>query len=231
MEAMTDPFETPRRRLAPADKQLLNTELLPERDNVRVYKDAFDLLLFVYRTTVTMRREYRFTLAEEMKRTLQQLLTSIYEAKKTTLEECLGLIRSGDNICFGKDGNEPRVFGQNLHTIADRVENVTVLKGRSSDFGVLGSTIAARWGRDGMEDRNDIINSLMRSGSYYVNQQTLAWWADHSGPDFDWYVSALEGVVVTDGEAPPEGTVCWITPARYPELPESVLIELSIALA
>ena len=83
MEAMTDPFETPRRRLAPADKQLLNTELLPERDNVRVYKDAFDLLLFVYRTTVTMRREYRFTLAEEMKRTLQQLLTSIYEAKKT----------------------------------------------------------------------------------------------------------------------------------------------------
>ena len=81
---MQDLFEKPSRRLAEEDKRQMNLELLPERDNVRVYKDAFDLLLFVYRTTATMRREYRFTLAEEMKRALQQLLTSIYEAKKTT---------------------------------------------------------------------------------------------------------------------------------------------------
>lgn len=60
-----------------------------------------------------------------------------YQAKKTSLEECLKLIRSGDNICFAKDCNEPKLFCESLHTIADRVENVTILKGRSSDFGFL----------------------------------------------------------------------------------------------
>ena len=63
--------------------------------------------------------------------------TELYNEKKKTLEECLGLIRSGDNICFAKDCNEPKLFCENLHTIANRVENVTVLKGRSSDFGFL----------------------------------------------------------------------------------------------
>lgn len=61
----------------------------------------------------------------------------MYQAKKSTLEDCLQLIRSGDNICFAKDCNEPRLFCEKLHTIADRVENVTILKGRSSDYGFL----------------------------------------------------------------------------------------------
>ena len=61
----------------------------------------------------------------------------MYRDKCSTLEECLKLIRSNDNICFGKDCNEPKLFCENLHTIADRVENVTILKGRSSDFGFL----------------------------------------------------------------------------------------------
>lgn len=69
-------------RLSDEEKQRLNADLLPERDNVQVYKDTFDLLVFVYQTTTGMNREYRFTLAEDMKRTLQNLLTSIYEAKK-----------------------------------------------------------------------------------------------------------------------------------------------------
>ena len=61
----------------------------------------------------------------------------MYEEKKSTLEECLKLICSGDNICFAKDCNEPKLFCESLHTVADRVENVTILKGRSSDFGFL----------------------------------------------------------------------------------------------
>lgn len=61
----------------------------------------------------------------------------MYEDKKSTLQDCLGLIVSGDNICFGKDCNEPRLFCEQLHTITPRVENVTVLKGRSSDYGFL----------------------------------------------------------------------------------------------
>ncbi len=64
-------------------------------------------------------------------------LQEMYASKRTTLDEALGLIRSGDNICFAKDCNEPRLFCEKLHTIADRVENVTILKGRSADFGFL----------------------------------------------------------------------------------------------
>lgn len=64
-------------------------------------------------------------------------IREMYEAKKSTLEDCLRLIRSGDNICFAKDCNEPRLFCEKLHTVADRVENVTILKGRSSDYGFL----------------------------------------------------------------------------------------------
>lgn len=64
-------------------------------------------------------------------------LQEMYASTRTTLDEALGLIRSGDNICFAKDCNEPRLFCEKLHTIADRVENVTILKGRSADFGFL----------------------------------------------------------------------------------------------
>ena len=64
-------------------------------------------------------------------------IQEMYQAKKSTLQDCLRLIRSNDNICFAKDCNEPRLFCEQLHTVADRVENVTILKGRSSDFGFL----------------------------------------------------------------------------------------------
>lgn len=69
-------------KLTDEDKQRLNKELLPVMDNVQVYKDTFDLLVFVYRTISGMKREYRYTLAEEMKMTLQKLLATIYEARK-----------------------------------------------------------------------------------------------------------------------------------------------------
>ena len=76
---------TPRKApfsLSADEKQRMNRELLPERDNVQVYKDAFDLLVFIYRTTSALRREHRYTLGEEMKRAVQQLLAAIYEANK-----------------------------------------------------------------------------------------------------------------------------------------------------
>lgn len=62
---------------------------------------------------------------------------AMYDQKKSTLQQCLDLIKSGDNICFGKDCNEPQEFCKELHTIAPRVENVSVLKGRSSNYGFL----------------------------------------------------------------------------------------------
>lgn len=57
--------------------------LLSEVGNVQVYKDVFDLLVHAYSHLPSMNRDYRFTLGEEMKQTLQEMLTSIYEARKT----------------------------------------------------------------------------------------------------------------------------------------------------
>lgn len=62
---------------------------------------------------------------------------ALYESKLTDVQGALKLIRSNDGICFGKDCNEPQLFCKELHTIADRVENVTVLKGRSSNYGFV----------------------------------------------------------------------------------------------
>ncbi|MCD8088273.1 MAG: 4-hydroxybutyrate--acetyl-CoA CoA transferase [Oscillospiraceae bacterium] len=61
----------------------------------------------------------------------------LYREKLTDVEGALALIQSGDNLCLGKDCNEPQEFCRALHTIAPRVENVSVLKGRSSDYGFL----------------------------------------------------------------------------------------------
>lgn len=58
----------------------------------------------------------------------------LYESKKGTLEDALGYIRSNDAICLAGDCNEPAVFCSNLHKIAPRVENVSVLKARTGNF-------------------------------------------------------------------------------------------------
>lgn len=73
--------------------------LLPEREQVQVYKDAFDLLLHVYRTTVSMNRIYRYTLAEDMKRMLTDMLTAIYEAKKDSAGR-LKHIEQAQHCCY-----------------------------------------------------------------------------------------------------------------------------------
>ncbi len=49
-------------------------------ENLPVYKSTFDLLVQVYRITGNMQREYRFTLAEQLKLQLQKLLMMIYQA-------------------------------------------------------------------------------------------------------------------------------------------------------
>ena len=58
----------------------------------------------------------------------------LYESKKGTVEDALSYIRSNDAICLAGDCNEPTVFCSNLHKIAPRVENVTVLKARTGNF-------------------------------------------------------------------------------------------------
>lgn len=51
---------------------------------------------------------------------------AIYQSKLGTLEGALELIKSGDTIATPIYGNEPTQFLKRLHTIALRVENVTL---------------------------------------------------------------------------------------------------------
>jgi acyl-CoA hydrolase len=54
----------------------------------------------------------------------------LYQSKFITLEEALGMIRSGDTIAQAAYGNEPLAMLRNLHTIADRgVKDVCVWMG------------------------------------------------------------------------------------------------------
>jgi len=50
----------------------------------------------------------------------------LYNSKKITVEEALSLIKSGDEIAVGFAGLEPMAILSQLHTIKDRISDVTV---------------------------------------------------------------------------------------------------------
>lgn len=66
-----------------------------------VFKEAYDLVLEVYRSSPTMQREYRYTLGEEIKKEIVQLLFCVYRANMTRQKapyirqarECIELVR------------------------------------------------------------------------------------------------------------------------------------------
>ena len=58
----------------------------------------------------------------------------LYESKKTTIAEALSLIQSHDTIVTGTDSNAAVSTLQQLHTIADRVEDVWVIKGQDRNY-------------------------------------------------------------------------------------------------
>lgn len=49
-------------------------------ENLPVYKETLELLVFVYKTTINVERQYRYTLVEELKKSLQEILIHIYTA-------------------------------------------------------------------------------------------------------------------------------------------------------
>lgn len=59
---------------------------------------------------------------------------ALYDQKKSTVEECLALIHSGDTIGVAGDCNEPRALLRQLHTIAPRVEDVAVFIGAHGHY-------------------------------------------------------------------------------------------------
>lgn len=56
-------------------------------DNLPVYKSAYDLLLFVFRLGSNLKREYRYTLGENLKNGLIQVLLCIYTANSSRQKE------------------------------------------------------------------------------------------------------------------------------------------------
>lgn len=60
--------------------------------------------------------------------------SELYMQKAGTLRDALNLIRSNDGICLAGDCNIPVEFAYNLHTIAPRVNNVSVINCRIGDF-------------------------------------------------------------------------------------------------
>ncbi len=59
----------------------MNYEQLP------VYKDSYHLLIFIYQHTRRINRQYRYTLAEELKKACQEILIHIYQAN-TSEDKC-----------------------------------------------------------------------------------------------------------------------------------------------
>ncbi len=59
---------------------------------------------------------------------------ALYEQKKAGVQDFLAQIRSGDTIVAPADCSEPREFLSALHTIAPRVQNVTVVKGANNMY-------------------------------------------------------------------------------------------------
>lgn len=59
---------------------------------------------------------------------------ALYESKKCSVQECLNLIQSNDVIATGTDSNAAVIILKELHTIADRVENVWVIKGADRSY-------------------------------------------------------------------------------------------------
>jgi len=53
-------------------------------------------------------------------------IQEIYDNKKISIEEALNLIQSGDEIVSGFCGLEPMAIMSKLHTIKDRIEDVTI---------------------------------------------------------------------------------------------------------
>lgn len=47
---------------------------------------------------------------------------TLYNERLGTVQDALDLVKSGDCICFASHASEPKVFFENLHTIADRID-------------------------------------------------------------------------------------------------------------
>ncbi len=62
-------------------------------DNLPVYKASYDLLLAIFNFSVAMKKEYKYTLGESLKKETVAMITDIYRAN-STLADRKGKIQS-----------------------------------------------------------------------------------------------------------------------------------------
>lgn len=60
---------------------------MSQYNQLPVYKAAYDLLLEVFLTSQTMKRDYRYSLGEELKKEMMQMMICVYRANATRQKE------------------------------------------------------------------------------------------------------------------------------------------------
>ena len=56
--------------------------------NLPVFKDAYDLLLLVYNVSRTFQRDFRYTIGEDLKKTLLEMLVALFRANRHREKGC-----------------------------------------------------------------------------------------------------------------------------------------------
>lgn len=62
-------------------------------ENLPVYKHAYDLLLDIYKMSKNLSRDYRFTIGEELKKRVMDLMVCIYHANSSAGEDKVRQLR------------------------------------------------------------------------------------------------------------------------------------------
>lgn len=96
-------------------------------DNLPVYKQAYDLLLDLYSLSKNLSRDYRYTLGEETKRRLIDLMLCIYHANKSKNDEKLNHLKEAREYIV-----ELKLFIRLLRDLKQiRVERLALANGKN----------------------------------------------------------------------------------------------------
>lgn len=97
-------------------------------------------------------------------------------------------------------------------------EKTEKLQCRFGDFGAIGSKVMDRWGRSGLEYKEEIISTFMKESTYWPKHQIIRYWIDNCGEALDWYLEGKPDLHILQHTTDPipEGVDAWLQPARYP---------------
>ena len=84
-------------------------------DNLPVYKESYDLLLELFRYTKEFSRDYKYTLGENIKKEVVEMITHIYKANSSIEKRAERIQCARENILprpgLGRGSETPLRFG------------------------------------------------------------------------------------------------------------------------